>query len=136
MFKVEKAETLYDELKVQVRKVVDDVSWIAIAQTEQNERIDEIQQSVESTERHIQRKVDDQEAGLIDTEDVKEQLVDQGHDLENLKKQNESLKNYTKKAIDLVRGEISKLSTPVAAQEDLNKKLTSQMRVLQAAGQD
>ena len=34
MFKVEKSETMYDELKFQVTKVVDDLSWIAIAQTE------------------------------------------------------------------------------------------------------
>ena len=56
---------------------------------------------------------------------MKDQLIDQGHDLESLKKQNENLRNYTKKAIDLVRAEISKLSTPIAAQEDLNRKLKS-----------
>ena len=125
MFKVEKSETLYDELKIQMTKVADDLSWIAIAQTEQSERLDEISQTVEATERNIQRKADDQVAGLLETEDVKDQLIDQGQDLESLKKQNENLRNYTKKAIDLVRSEISKLSTPVAAQEDMNKKLQS-----------
>ena len=59
MFKVEKSETLYDELKIQMTKVADDLSWIAIAQTEQSERLDEISQTVEATERNIQRKADD-----------------------------------------------------------------------------
>ena len=59
MFKVEKSETQYDELKFQMTKVVDDLSWIAIAQTEQSERLDEISQTVESTERNILRKAQD-----------------------------------------------------------------------------
>ena len=76
MLKVEKSETQYDDLKFQMTKVVDDLSWIAIAQTEQSERLEELSVIVDSTERNLQRKVNDQEAGLIDTEDVKDALID------------------------------------------------------------